>query len=442
VRCFKESARQNDVVGLTRYGCCLLGDYGGPEDLENAVSCLRNAADRGYPLAQLRYGACLISPWRNVNEFLPYLNSFILQIACQNAADLQYEMKQVAEMNFGTTKALATVATHFKSHYSSSEFCYLTCLKNGLGVQKNVYEAMLRFQQLIQRIDPCAQVGYGECLLELAAAQANPLAVTEAVENFKLAASCNDTMGQLRYGECLRDGIGGEQDRVLAAYYFKLAADQGNAEGQAAFWELWLGDISQDERRTALFFKLFADKSEASGQYSYGVCLRDGRGEPQDLSGALHYFKLAAAQGHEQAKHECKLLSAPSPSELKVPVSKTSSSPAKRGTPAKSSTWRTPTKPLESKDFGASAGPSAGGASANPPIEKKRIDWGPETPSVFGASANKNTAKQQSPVSKGKGGKRGKRVSMPLSNFLDETSATPATPATPVTSIFCPSDDD
>jgi TPR repeat protein len=62
----------------------------------------------------------------------------------------------------------------------------------------------------------------------------------------------------LEHGQCI------EKDLKLASYYFKLSADQGNADGQC----------------------------------NYGCCLEHGRCIEKDLKLAAYYFKLSADQGN------------------------------------------------------------------------------------------------------------------------------------------------
>jgi TPR repeat protein len=69
---------------------------------------------------------------------------------------------------------------------------------------------------------------------------------------------------QFQHGVCLYNGIGVQQNFEMAAYYFKLSADQGLAEGQ----------------------------------YRYGICLHKGDGVQRNFEMAAYYFKLSADQGH------------------------------------------------------------------------------------------------------------------------------------------------
>jgi TPR repeat protein len=58
-----------------------------------------------------------------------------------------------------------------------------------------------------------------------------------------------------------------------------------------------------DFKGAAYYFKLAADQGDAVAQYNYGNCLDKGEGVRIDFQGAAHYFKLAADQGNAVAQY-------------------------------------------------------------------------------------------------------------------------------------------
>jgi TPR repeat protein len=89
----------------------------------------------------------------------------------------------------------------------------------------------------------------------------------------------------LRYGFGVRIGL------VLAAKYYKLAADRNLAEAQA--------DYALCLNRGAgvpVYYKMAADQGCAQAQHNYACCLKEGQGVPVDLIQSAHYYKLAADQ--------------------------------------------------------------------------------------------------------------------------------------------------
>lgn len=90
-----------------------------------------------------------------------------------------------------------------------------------------------------------------------------------------LADENHDTWAQYKYGMMRRDGTSG---------------------------------IAQNISEAAMYFKKAADKGLAEAQYEYGLLLRDGlmlgdgKGIPRNIPKAIKYLKMAAAQGHMNAK--------------------------------------------------------------------------------------------------------------------------------------------
>jgi TPR repeat protein len=123
---------------------------------------------------------------------------------------------------------------------------------------------------------------------------------------FKLAADEGLAEGQYNYGFCLQRGEGVERNFEKASYYFKLAADQGDARGQCNYgFCLQRGEgVERNFEMAAYYFKLAADQGNADGQYNYGFCLQRGEGVERNFEKAAYYFKLAADQGHADGQSD------------------------------------------------------------------------------------------------------------------------------------------
>jgi TPR repeat protein len=156
--------------------------------------------------------------------------------------------------------------------------------------------AARRYKLAADSGDVSSQVKYGDCLQDGVGV---PCDMVNASEYFRMAADSGDSDGQWRYGVWLDHGFGISIDSVKAAEYFKRSADQGNAQGQFHYGEcLDKGrGIEADAKRAAEYFKLSADQGNADGQYAYGCCLESGRGVCQNAARADEYFELAMRHG-------------------------------------------------------------------------------------------------------------------------------------------------
>ena len=116
-----------------------------------------------------------------------------------------------------------------------------------------------------------------------------------AAEYFRLAADQGFVRGQLAYAAIMRE----KGDLLCAARYFKLAADHGDAAGAMTYGMCCLqGEgVDVNEQEAAKYFKLSADGGLARGQLSYAVCLMNGLGADKDESAGIEYLKRAVDQG-------------------------------------------------------------------------------------------------------------------------------------------------
>ena len=70
-----------------------------------------------------------------------------------------------------------------------------------------------------------------------------------------------------------------------------------------AMYEDGRGGLAKDDREAARLYKLAADQGYAEGQNKLGIFYRDGRGGlEKDEHEAVRLFRLAAAQGSDSAK--------------------------------------------------------------------------------------------------------------------------------------------
>lgn len=65
-----------------------------------------------------------------------------------------------------------------------------------------------------------------------------------------------------------------------AAHWYRLAADQGDAEGQACLGKMYLFDrgVTQDDSEALHWFRLAAEQGLAEAQRGLGFMYRKGRG--------------------------------------------------------------------------------------------------------------------------------------------------------------------
>ena len=121
----------------------------------------------------------------------------------------------------------------------------------------------------------------------------------EAVRWFRLAADQGDAEAQTRLGYMYLAGEGVPQNDVEAVRYYRLAADQGDAGAQAGLGHMYyIGTgVPQDVVEAVRWWRMAADQGDADGQFHLGAMYEAGEGVPQDYVEAYKWFSLAAAGG-------------------------------------------------------------------------------------------------------------------------------------------------
>ena len=105
-----------------------------------------------------------------------------------------------------------------------------------------------------------------------------------------------DVGAQCYLGRLYAKGIGVAKDEAQAAYWFRLAADGGNAEAQRnlAFALLNGRGLPKDEVEGIRRLRLAADAADVPAQRQLGYHYASGIGLPQDEALAVRWFGLAA----------------------------------------------------------------------------------------------------------------------------------------------------
>jgi TPR repeat protein len=99
------------------------------------------------------------------------------------------------------------------------------------------------------------------------------------------------------------DGLGVPQDYAAAIKWYRLAADEGNANAQAGLASMYAEGqgVPQDYAAAIEWYRLAADQGNANAQYNLGTMYARGEGLPRDNIRAHMWLNLSAAQGEQDA---------------------------------------------------------------------------------------------------------------------------------------------
>lgn len=95
-----------------------------------------------------------------------------------------------------------------------------------------------------------------------------------------------------------------KRDSAAAVMWFKKAADQGSADGQARLaTAYYFGEgVRTDHVEAVRLLRLAAVQSNALAQFGLGTAYVDGKGVPKDEAEAFRWVTLAAEQGADYAQ--------------------------------------------------------------------------------------------------------------------------------------------
>ena len=208
------------------------------------------------------------------------------------------------------------------------------CYANGLGVEIDMVEAVRWFTLAAEQGMAMAQYALGNCYYYGYGVDYD---YTKAAEWYLKAAEQGLARAQCSLGkvDCSNEGLDRDHKRQVH-YWFRLAADQGDAEGQ---WELavlchpdseeeiyWCKKAAEQGYHAALeYLKEVEDmwkikqreKDELQQAASLGEVLamaelgeryEEGDGVELDIAQAIHWYRLAAEQGDEDASERAEEL--------------------------------------------------------------------------------------------------------------------------------------
>ena len=125
---------------------------------------------------------------------------------------------------------------------------------------------------------------------------------------FRLAADQGNAAAQEALGAMYVNGRGGlAQDDAQAVFWFQKAADQGNADAQGLLGAMYFegrGGLAKDDVQAVYWYRKAADQGNAAAQDNLGVMYETGRGGlAQDYAQAVSWFQKAADQGNAAAQN-------------------------------------------------------------------------------------------------------------------------------------------
>jgi TPR repeat protein len=132
-----------------------------------------------------------------------------------------------------------------------------------------------------------------------------------AIKYYTLAAEQGDACSQFYLGNNYANGDGIGQSNRKAIELYETAAKGGNANAQyqlGLFYKQGSHGLTQSSKKSIEYYALAAEQGDAGAQYNLGLMYATGDGIEQSYSKARELWTKAAAQGHENAITNLKIM--------------------------------------------------------------------------------------------------------------------------------------
>jgi TPR repeat protein len=111
---------------------------------------------------------------------------------------------------------------------------------------------------------------------------------------------------QYNLGVAYENGQGVAMDDAQAAYWYRKAADQGDADAQTNLGVMYangFGGLAKDDAQAVTWYRKAAEQGNAKAQYNLGIMYANGKGVQEDDAKAVSCYRNAAEQGYAHAQN-------------------------------------------------------------------------------------------------------------------------------------------
>lgn len=188
----------------------------------------------------------------------------------------------------------SSMLNYFGGHIGLAK-CYL----KGLGVEKNVAEAINLFKKTAKKGSSQALRLLGNYYISINGKKHNRLAFSYY---FK-AAKQGDIVAQRKVGDCYKNGRGVKIDKTLAFEWYKKAAEQEDPLAQCCLGFCYQKGIGTQQNISLAieWYKKSAEQGYEWAEYNLGYCNECGIGLEVNIKKAIEWYKKASAKGHDRS---------------------------------------------------------------------------------------------------------------------------------------------
>lgn len=226
--------------------------------------------------------------------------------AATDLADLYLEGKDGVPMN--KARAIELLNEAANSGYAEAQNSLGVCYITGNGVPENAYEAAKWFEKSANQGEEFGMKNFAVCLRN-----GNGVTIdkAKAIEWFERAIQKGNVHAMFCAATMYAEGEGIATDYLRAETLYREIM---SCNDQTYYDDALFGLALLYSTKTKEHFKAFplwqesAQRGNGTAQYNLGQCYHNGWGTVQDDEQALYWWRQAAAQGDENAKHNIEVL--------------------------------------------------------------------------------------------------------------------------------------
>ena len=290
------------------------GDRDLPPNMTEAAVWLRRAAEAGHTGAARAMGAMYMNG-EGVRRDPAEAAAWFRRAAEGGLTQARYDMAAMVLQRIAPPDDAAATALWFKEEADKDDavaaYNYGVCLAEGLGVEKNLPEALRYLRQSADKVAN-AQYWYGRLLREAPEPLRNE---AEARQWLTRAGEAGIVDAQVSLADMLVHGAGGPRNHEAALGWFRRAANQGHVGAMFALGALYGGghEVMWDRRIAQSWFLAAAERGHAQSMMLLGRYLARGLGGQSDKAQARIWFERARDAGIADAQIELDALSPAQP---------------------------------------------------------------------------------------------------------------------------------
>ena len=290
-KCYKKAADFENIEGLYNIGRCIMEGVGADAGFHNPHMFITRAAKRSHTSATYIYGV-LFDNQGSVSEAVNwYMKTILLDVnqVFPEYVSLERKNSILKRDHLSKTKAKYKLGKLKLKINRSPRNCIesLNYIANSASI--GYYPAEVQIFKLLKL--------YGDIKLPSGYEFDES---TDGITSSDIAFAMN------KLGNCYFSGETGtfKKDETAAARCFKISAELGNSNAAYSYgWCLRHGrGVVENNVEAAKWLKMSADKGNANAAYSYGLCCEEGCVTgTKNRREALMYYKKAANAGHVDA---------------------------------------------------------------------------------------------------------------------------------------------